>query len=251
MLTIPVSNHEKFAHRHNSKDFFRKRKKSKKILTVTARSHIMFVNERSHLFKRGLIMANDTRERILEAALEMFSEKGFEGTNIRELTASLGLAKSSMYRHFKSKEEILDSLLDEMIIYYDKNFGSPENLPDIPSSSEEFFEMTMRMVNFTVHDERIIMVRKLLTIEQFRNERIRKLATKHFLTGFEEMFTGIFRGMIDRGVFRKDDPEMLAFAFSSPISVLIHLCNREPEKTDAAVRKIEEFVRHFIRVYGG
>ena len=81
-------------------------------------------------------MAKDTKERILEAALEMFSQKGYAGTNIRELTASLGLVKSSMYRHFKSKEEIWNTLLDEMIAYYGARFGSPENLPPIPDSLE-------------------------------------------------------------------------------------------------------------------
>ena len=48
-------------------------------------------------------MAKDTKERILAAALDMFSQNGYAGTNIRELTASLGLVKSSMYKHFESK----------------------------------------------------------------------------------------------------------------------------------------------------
>ena len=69
-------------------------------------------------------MAKDTRERILAAALEMFSRQGYAGTNIRELTASLGLAKSAMYRHFDSKEQIWDALLDEMTAYYAERFGA-------------------------------------------------------------------------------------------------------------------------------
>ena len=128
-------------------------------------------------------MAKDTRDRILMAALEMFSQNGYAGTNIRELTASLGLVKSSMYKHFKSKEDIWNTLLDEMIAYYNQRFGSPENLPPVPDSLDELVEMTMRMVDFTVHDERIVMTRKLLSIEQYRDERARELATKHFLTG--------------------------------------------------------------------
>ena len=51
-------------------------------------------------------MAKDTKEKILDTALEMFSTNGYAGTNIRELTAALGLVKSSMYKHFESKEEI-------------------------------------------------------------------------------------------------------------------------------------------------
>ncbi|MBR0373291.1 MAG: TetR/AcrR family transcriptional regulator, partial [Mogibacterium sp.] len=70
-------------------------------------------------------MAKDTKERILAVALDMFSRNGYAGTNIRELTASLGLVKSGLYKHFKSKEEIWNSLLDKMIAYYDERFGSP------------------------------------------------------------------------------------------------------------------------------
>ncbi len=195
-------------------------------------------------------MANDTKERILEAALEMFSQNGYAGTNIRELSASLGLVKSGVYKHYESKEAIWNALLDEMIAYYGEHFGSPEHLPPVPDSPEGLVDMTMQMVNFTVHDERIIMTRKVLTLEQFRDGHARELATKHFLTGLTEMFTHIFAGMMDKGSLRRDDPAMLAFAYTTPISALIHLCDREPDKKEAALAKVEAFSRHFVRVYG-
>ena len=197
-----------------------------------------------------VIMANDTKERILEAALEMFSQNGYAGTNIRELSASLGLVKSGVYKHYESKEAIWNALLDEMIAYYEEHFGSPEHLPPVPNSLEELVQVTMQMVNFTVRDERIIMTRKVLTLEQFRDARARELATKHFLTGLTDIFTQIFTGMMDKGLLRKDDPKMLAFSYTTPISALIHLCDREPEKTEEAIRQAEAFSRHFIRVYG-
>lgn len=195
-------------------------------------------------------MANNTKERILDAALEMFSRYGYVGTNIRELTASLGLVKSGVYKHFESKEAIWNALLDKMIAYYGEHFGSAEHMPPIPDSLDELIEMTMRMVHFTVHDEKIIMTRKVLTIEQFRDERARDLATKHFLTGLCDMFTYIFAGMMEKGLLRNDDPAMLAFAYTTPISSLIHLCTREPEKRDEAMARIEAFSRHFIKTYG-
>ena len=195
-------------------------------------------------------MAKDTKERILTAALEMFSQKGYEGTNIRELSASLGLVKSGIYKHYESKEAVWNALLDRMITYYGEHFGSPENLPPVPESLESLVDMTMRMVNFTIHDEMIIKTRKLLTIEQFRDERARDLATKHFLTGLTDMFTPLFAGMMDKGLLRKDDPAMLAFAYTAPISALIHQCDREPKKTDKTMRQVEAFSRHFIKEYG-
>ena len=195
-------------------------------------------------------MAGGTKERILTAALEMFSQNGYAGTNIRELSASLGLVKSGVYKHYESKEAIWNALLDQMIDYYADHFGSADHLPPVPDSLEELTRLTMQMVNVTVHDEKIIMTRKVLTLEQYRDVRARKLATKHFLTGLTEMFTRIFTGMMDKGLIRRDDPAMLAFAYTSPISALIHLCDREPDKTEDAIRKIESFSRHFITVYG-
>ena len=195
-------------------------------------------------------MAKDTKERIMAAALDMFSQNGYAGTNIRELTASLGLVKSGLYKHFKSKEEIWNSLLDKMIAYYDERFGSPEHLPPVPDSLEGLTAMTMQMVDFTIHDERIVMTRKMLAIEQFRDERAKALATKHFLTGLTDMFTHVFTSMMDKSLLRRDDPRMLAFAYTAPISALIHLCDREPEKTKDAIAQVEAFSRHFIKTYG-
>ena len=195
-------------------------------------------------------MAKDTRERILASALELFSQKGYEGTNIRELTASLGLVKSGVYKHFAGKEDIWNALLDEMIVYYEAHFGSPAQLPPVPETLEGLISLTMRMVDFTVHDKKVVMTRKLLSIEQFRDERARDLATKHFLTGLEQMFTAVFSGMMEKGLIKRDDPAMLAFAYTAPISSLIHLCSREPDQTPDALARIEAFSRHFIRVYG-
>jgi len=195
-------------------------------------------------------MANDTKERILAAALEMFSQNGYAGTNIRELSAALGLVKSGVYKHYESKQAIWNALLDQMIAYYGEHFGSAEHLPPVPDSLEDLVDMTMGMVNFTVHDERIIMTRKVLTLEQYRDVRARELATKHFLTGLTDMFTHVFACMMDKGLLRRDNPKMLAFSYTAPISALIHLCDREPERTEEAIRQVEAFSRHFVRIYG-
>ena len=195
-------------------------------------------------------MARVTKEMILSAALDMFSQNGYAGANIRELSLSLGLVKSGIYKHFESKEAIWNALLDRMIAYYGEHFGSAEHLPPVPDSLDELVEMTMRMVNLTIHDEKIVKTRKVLTLEQYRDERAQDLATKHFLTGLTEMFTPLFAGMMDKGLLRKDDPKMLAFAYTAPISALIHLCDREPDKMEEAMAQVETFSRHFVKTYG-
>ena len=195
-------------------------------------------------------MISDTKERILVTALKMFSEKGYEGTNLREILAELGFTKAAFYKHYESKEELWMAVIHEMCSYYEKNFGSIKNIPPIPQSTDELRHLTLKMLDFTMHDEKIVMTRKLLLTEQFHDDRIRALATEHFNEGLESMFTIIFEGMMQNGSLKKNDPAMLAFAYTTPIASLIQLCDREPERNETIIKKIEAFIEHFISVYG-
>lgn len=195
-------------------------------------------------------MDNTTKIRILDEALIMFAENGYKGTNLRDLAAQLGLSKSALYKHYASKEEIWKALLDRMEAYYAERFGSENHLPDIPNSCEELFTVTMGMIDFTVNDSRIILTRKLLLTEQFHDERVCKLATKHFLGGTEKIFAVIFENMMAGGLLKKEDSEMLAFVYTAPITSLIHLCDREPHKKPEAMEQMKKCIRHFIKTYG-
>ena len=195
-------------------------------------------------------MENTTKIRILDEALIMFAENGYKGTNLRDLASRLGLSKSALYKHYASKEDIWKALLDRMETYYAERFGSAEHIPDIPKSCDELFTATMRMIDFTVNDSRIILTRKLLLTEQFHDERVCKLATKHFLGGTEKIFTVIFEKMMASGLLKNEDPEMLAFVYTAPITSLIHLCDREPQKQSEAMEQMKKFIRHFIKTYG-
>ena len=194
-------------------------------------------------------MENTTKEKILDAALVSFAENGYKGTNLRDLAAGMGLSKSALYRHYESKEDIWNAVLDQMETYYVSRFGSPEKLPPVPKSCDELFTMTMQMLDFTVHDKRVILTRKLLLTEQFRDERARHLATLHFLSGTKDIYAKFFAEMMDNGILKKDDPDMLAFAYTAPITALIHYCDREPEKEIEIKQQIEAFVKHFIKTY--
>ncbi len=194
-------------------------------------------------------MENTTKEKILDAALVSFAENGYKGTNLRDLAAGLGLSKSALYRHYTSKEDIWNAVIDRMEAYYVSRFGSPEKMPPTPKSCEELITMTMLMLDFTLHDKRVILTRRLLLKEQFRDERAQQLATLHFLNGTKEIYTKVFAEMMENGILKKDDPEMIAFSYTAPITALIHYCDREPEKEPEIMRQIEAFVKHFIKTY--
>lgn len=194
-------------------------------------------------------MENTTKEKILDAALISFAENGYKGTNLRDLAAGMGLSKSALYKHYASKEDIWNAVLDRMESYYSTRFGSPEKLPPAPKSCDELFTMTMRMLDFTLHDKNVILTRRLLLTEQFHDERARRFATLHFLTSTKDIYKKFFTEMMDNGILKKDDPAMLAFAYTAPITALIHDCDREPEKEPEIMRQIEAFVKHFIKTY--
>ena len=195
-------------------------------------------------------MENTTKEKILDAALVSFAENGYKGTNLRDLAAGLGLSKSALYRHYESKADIWNAVIDRMEAYYVSRFGSPENTPPTPKSCEELLTVTMRMLDFTMHDKRVILTRQLLLKEQFRDERARHFATLHFLNGTKDIYARIFAEMMENGILKKDDPDMLAFAYTAPITALIHYCDREPEKEPEILQQVEAFVKHFIKTYG-
>ena len=64
-----------------------------------------------------------TKERILDAALILFSEKGYDGVGIDLIAETVGLKGPSLYRHYKGKEEILNTLINKVGDYYEDNFG--------------------------------------------------------------------------------------------------------------------------------
>ena len=194
-------------------------------------------------------MENTTKEKILDAALVSFVENGYKGTNLRDFAAGMGLSKSALYRHYESKEAIWNALLNKMEAYYSERFGSPEHLPKTLASCEELFSLVMHMVDFTIHDEKVILTRKLLLTEQFHDDRVKRLATEHFTNDTKEIFRSIFERMIDAGILIEENPDMLALAFTAPITTLIHYCDREPEKEPEIMRQIEDFVKLFIKTY--
>ncbi len=194
-------------------------------------------------------MAGDTKKRILDVALKEFSEKGYEATNIREIAEQLGIAKSAIYKHYKSKEDIWNALTAQIDIHYDEHFGSLDNLPPVPKSAEELVQLVLHMTAFTINDPHIKMIRRMLTIEQFRDENMKNQATKHFLVGLKKMFTEIFDQMVDEGVMKHDDTEILAFELTAPITQLVHLCDRQPEQIGEVMKQIEKYTRHFVKIY--
>jgi AcrR family transcriptional regulator len=88
----------------------------------------------------GTTVAPDTRSRILDIALELFSEHGFDGTTLQQIADQLGFTKAALYYHFRSKEDLLQALIAPAMAELDQLFDAHENEPDTPSERRRFLE---------------------------------------------------------------------------------------------------------------
>ena len=198
----------------------------------------------------------NTKQEVLEAALELFSVQGFEATSISQIAGAVGIRKASLYSHFESKQAILDALVKEVLGQYAEHsiFARTDwekNAEKLPLTPDEAVEMIRGQIQYIIHDPYISRARKMLMIEQFQNQELAKLQTKQNYSDVMLYFTGLIKCLIQKGILAEDDPEIMAAQFCLPISVWINLCDREPEREPEVMELVEKHIRQFFRVYQG
>ena len=191
-----------------------------------------------------------TKERILYAALDLISEKGYDGVGVDLIAENAGLKGPSLYRHYKGKEDIFNSLIDLVISHYEEGFGLKKKPGDYPQSMDELIENAMEKIKFTMHDDIVRKTRRILAMEQFRSKRMAELTTRYHLDNLQGMYAGIFKELMEKGILKKDNPELLALEFVSPVSLLIHMYDRQPEREEEVLDAIRKHFEHFAKVYG-
>lgn len=200
----------------------------------------------------------NTRQQILQAALELFSTQGFEATSMSQIADAVGIRKASVYSHFESKQALLDALLQETLEQYDRHSlfaGADWDDPAFTAARQDIppdrvVEKILQQVRYILHDPQISRSRKMLTIEQFRNPTLKALRTRQNYTEVLRYFTGLVRFLIHRGKLAEGDAEAMAAQLCLPVSVWIELCDREPEREDAVMALIERHIRQFFEIYG-
>lgn len=80
---------------------------------------------------------SDTRARIQEVALDLFAEQGYETTSLREIADRLGVTKAALYYHFKSKEEIVASTVDDFLSEIDELVAWASQQPRTAETRQE------------------------------------------------------------------------------------------------------------------
>lgn len=199
----------------------------------------------------------NTKQEILETALELFSVQGYEATSISQIAEAVGIRKASLYSHFENKQAILDALIETTLEQYERHsifakadWENPafakgmENL-----SPDAVVEMILGQIRYILHDPQISRARKMLTIEQFRNAQMASLQTKHNYTDVMRYVTGLVGFLIRQGKLKDGDTEIMAAQLCLPISMWLTLCDREPEREGETLQLMERHVRQFFEVY--
>ena len=200
----------------------------------------------------------NTKNQILDVALDLFSIRGYEATSISQIADALGLRKASLYSHFASKQDILDTLIEELTNEYNQysifakaDWDDPQFTKDKKGmTAEAVGAMVKGQIRYSIHDPKISKVRKMFTIEQFQNEKLKSLQSQHSYEDILKYNIGLMRFLIREGILRDDDPETMAAQFAWPISTWTNLCDREPEREEEAMDLLDRHVRQFFGVYG-
>lgn len=190
-----------------------------------------------------------TKERILDEALTLFAQNGYDGTGVEQIAERVGIKAPSLYKHFRGKEDILETLIETSEKHYEERFGSEQHISSLPESKEAFLRITMEKIAFTMHDPMIQKIRKFLVQEQFRNERLAAITTLHQLDGIRRMYTKIVAEMMRQGLFKEDDPGLLATELTAPVALWVAKADRQPQCEPEITESIEKHIRHFCDVY--
>lgn len=191
-----------------------------------------------------------TKEKILLAALDLFSERGYDEASIDLIAEAVGIKGPSIYAHYKGKEDIFNSLIALMEQRYDEAFGNIINSDKVPETLDEFKEGCLRHIEFTMSDTQIKKIRRFCVKEQFRDGKIATLTSKHQLTGNQEMYALILGKMMEKGLVRRFDSRLLALELLAPVTLMLEIVDREPHKTNEMLIQINVHLTHFIKVYG-
>ena len=185
----------------------------------------------------------DTKENILHTALRLFARDGYDAASVSDIAGELGITKGALYKHYKNKQDIFNSIVERMYqidAERAKKFEVPEETFD--RSPEAYRNTDMDKItafieaqfHFLTEDEFARNFRKMLILEQYRNPEIAELYQKCLVSGPVSYIEDLFREMMERGIWDKSDPKQLALEFYAPFYLLLSISDALPENKEPA-----------------
>ena len=198
----------------------------------------------------------NTKEKIMDVALHMFSERGYEAVSIRDICGEVGIKESTLYYHFKNKKDILDSLIEKFRNHIDGLLSHIDEIPgdgqqkkgnknDIASSKI----MDTYMMDSYLFDPFCNLMIRLMMIEQFHNEEIRVLYEKTLFTDPYEIYMNVFKRLAAQGAFPEEQSEIIVRQYHAYMTMLTYkyLLNGEltEERKKAYAKEVHKIMNGF------
>ncbi|MER0286014.1 TetR/AcrR family transcriptional regulator [Clostridioides difficile] len=197
----------------------------------------------------------DTKKVILTVALRLFSERGYDGVGIRDISKEIGIRESALYKHYSGKQDIFDSILKDIERRYQEEVSTilPENMTNILSGEsdvrEELFRISITMFNFYLKTEYGSQLRRMLTLEQYRTSEAGKFFRELIIDKGLDYISNVFTSLINDGVYIDADPMVMALQFYSPLYLLLSKYDNQPEKYEEAISFLERHITIFNKIY--
>ena len=156
------------------------------------------------------------KEEILIVALHLFARDGYEAVSVSQIAGELDMTKGALYRHYKSKRDIFDCIVQRMEQQDSEqarqNEVPEESIEKVPEeyqnvSVEDFVGYSKSMFEYWTEDDFASSFRKMLTLEQFRNEEMQNLYQQYLVSGPAGYVKDLFKNM------KIKDPEENAVKF--------------------------------------
>lgn len=161
-----------------------------------------------------------TKQLILDAALELYSEKGYSNTSIRELVKKVGIRESSLYNHFKSKEEILDTILKNYGLVVLVNKIDKGSFSDIIDDPPTFLKRLAEEIIDTLQDEKNTKFQRIMIMETFTVKKAREILIQSIFQRGRRIGSTVFKHWIEKGLIKPNDPVQLLNMFMLPLGAM-------------------------------
>jgi AcrR family transcriptional regulator len=156
-----------------------------------------------------------TREKILDAAIDSIACRGFDAVSIRDIAREVGIRESSIYNHFKSKDEILDTIIEYFMAELSRydTYEAPMEALLAEYGPEEFMNIAARTYLQSIDRPRIAKIWRIIAIEIYRNEKVRKFFRSTMVQVPINAWEQTFDRMMALGYIKKCDTRVLAREF--------------------------------------
>lgn len=190
-----------------------------------------------------------TKEKILEAAIDLYSKQGVSAVSVRDITNAVGIKESALYNHFNSKDELLSVILEKFKNEFGKIVFPEENIAD--QLDELGPELFLQHNLLSLRDKITPLIDKMWMIiyqEQFRDQQVREFVINDLLNRPVEFYKKAFGIMNQKGLIKPLDPGLLADEYNYVLfglSLERLLLQMDGKDVASAVKKMFTHIKYF------